>query len=297
MIFSCCLWSGLVEAKATIPFGANQVGLSDFQGQAPQASSSDAGARIGGNILNKVANIAKVVVASIAVVYLIWSALQLVIFGSNEEEVSSAKRGVIWSSLALIMMLLLNTFIFDIFFNPDTGGFLKNESTISTSVKSTVDVVIAGLDWFQAILVIIAIGFLMMSGFKMIAALGDQEQITGQKKVFLWIGVGIVVMLLNKVIVQEVVYKFVFSNYEVNYSPDANAGVSQIMGVIKYFLIALGVAALVAFIYGGSLMITAFGNDERVEEGKKILYSAVAGILIILISYAMVATLIQGGFG
>ena len=67
--------------------------------------------------------------------------------------------------------------------------------------------------------------------------------------------------------------------------------------VVNYFLFFLGLIATVMVIYGGFLYITSAGDDGGAEKGKKILIYAATGIIIILISYALVNTLLQAGTG
>jgi len=127
----------------------------------------------------------------------------------------------------------------------------------------------------------------------MISALGDSEKISKQKTVFLWVAVGVVVMLLNRVIVQEVIYPYVLGDdFFVTYAPNPTAGISEIVAVIKYILQFLALVAFLAFLYGGAMMILAFGDEERIGNGKKALFGAAIGIVVILISYALGSTFI-----
>jgi len=54
-----------------------------------------------------------------------------------------------------------------------------------------------------------------------------------------------------------------------------------------------GVAALAMFVYGGMLMITAYGNEKRVADGKNTIIAAVIGIVIILTAWILVNTVYQ----
>ena len=47
-------------------------------------------------------------------------------------------------------------------------------------------------------------------------------------------------------------------------------------------------------IYGGILYVTSAGNDENVQKAKKILMYAIVGIVVILLSFAIVNTVIGG---
>lgn len=58
--------------------------------------------------------------------------------------------------------------------------------------------------------------------------------------------------------------------------------------IIRAVLGLLGIIAVVLVIYAGITVMTAGGNEEKVETGKKILINAVIGLAIILASFAIV---------
>lgn len=64
--------------------------------------------------------------------------------------------------------------------------------------------------------------------------------------------------------------------------------------IVNFFLYFLGFVATVMVIYGGILYVTSAGNDDNVNKAKKILLYAIVGILIILLSFAIVNTVISG---
>lgn len=63
--------------------------------------------------------------------------------------------------------------------------------------------------------------------------------------------------------------------------------------IINYFLYFLGLVATIMVIYGGFLYITSQGEDT--EKAKKILLYSAIGIIIILISFAVVNTILGAG--
>lgn len=58
--------------------------------------------------------------------------------------------------------------------------------------------------------------------------------------------------------------------------------------IIRAVLGLLGIISLVLIIYGGFLIMTSGGNDQKVEEGKKFLINAAIGLAIILSALAIV---------
>lgn len=69
--------------------------------------------------------------------------------------------------------------------------------------------------------------------------------------------------------------------------------VAVTMGWVQFALTLLGVIAFVAFIWAGGLYITAFANEENAESAKKVMMWTGIGLIVILISYAVVATVIR----
>lgn len=58
--------------------------------------------------------------------------------------------------------------------------------------------------------------------------------------------------------------------------------------IINVALGLLGMIAVVIFVYGGFLWMTAAGNDEQVTKAKTMMIQAVVGMAIILSAYAIV---------
>ena len=67
--------------------------------------------------------------------------------------------------------------------------------------------------------------------------------------------------------------------------------------IVNFFLFFLGLVATIFVIYGGFLYVTSGGDDQGVEKGKKILLYAAIGIIIVLVSFALVNTLLGAATG
>ena len=77
---------------------------------------------------------------------------------------------------------------------------------------------------------------------------------------------------------------------------DATGGEGSFRAIVKrivdFILLFLGLIAVIMVIYGGFLYVTSAGNEEAVGKGKKILIYAAVGIVMILVSFALVNTLL-----
>jgi hypothetical protein len=79
-------------------------------------------------------------------------------------------------------------------------------------------------------------------------------------------------------------------NETINASQLPRGDVPTYLGRIIGAAVALsGSIFLFLIIYGGFYIMTAAGNEERVTKGKKIIYWAIIGILLIALSYGITA--------
>jgi len=69
--------------------------------------------------------------------------------------------------------------------------------------------------------------------------------------------------------------------------------IAVVLGWVNFFLVLLGTAAFVSFVWAGGLYLTAFANEQNAEKAKKIMQFSGIGIIVILMSYALVSTLIR----
>lgn len=67
--------------------------------------------------------------------------------------------------------------------------------------------------------------------------------------------------------------------------------------IVNYVLGFLGFIAVVMIIYGGFLYVSAAGKEETIGKAKKIIMYAIVGIVIILLSFAIVNTVLSAGTG
>lgn len=67
--------------------------------------------------------------------------------------------------------------------------------------------------------------------------------------------------------------------------------------IVNFFLLFLGLVAVIMVIYGGILYVTAAGKDDQVGTAKKVILYAIIGIVIIALSFAMVNTILKAGTG
>ncbi|PJA45624.1 hypothetical protein CO174_02140 [Candidatus Uhrbacteria bacterium CG_4_9_14_3_um_filter_50_9] len=68
---------------------------------------------------------------------------------------------------------------------------------------------------------------------------------------------------------------------------------TTIGGIIRVALGFLGVIAVVIILLGGFKWMTAGGNDEKVKDAKKLIFSGIIGLVIVLSAYAIASFVID----
>src|SRR6185369_3776027 len=61
-----------------------------------------------------------------------------------------------------------------------------------------------------------------------------------------------------------------------------------IVKVINFLLIISGTVTILFLMIGGFFYVTSAGNEEQAEKGKKILINSIIGLVVIIMSYAIV---------
>ncbi len=70
-----------------------------------------------------------------------------------------------------------------------------------------------------------------------------------------------------------------------------------LLTIINSFLGFLGVLAVIMVIYGGFMYITGSGDPAKADKGKKVITYAIIGIVVILISFALINTVLGVALG
>ncbi len=236
-------------------------------------------------VTRAVVNTIKNLIAGIAVIWIVYAGARMMFAQGDENVITEQKRSIIYGLIGLVTILLAGRGI-DYLYGP--AGAIRTELTADQGFTNE----IYGLVLFiKALIGTIAILFIIVSGGKMLFAAGEEQEISKQKKSLLWIGIGLILIAIDQIIVEQI---FIIPTQQSDQIKSNNI-VSLINTVGSVFQFLLGFVGLIAFgalIYGAATMIMNYGNDEMVEKSKKIIKNAIIGILVILSAYTIVATLV-----
>ncbi|MFA6392324.1 MAG: hypothetical protein WCW66_06320 [Patescibacteria group bacterium] len=63
---------------------------------------------------------------------------------------------------------------------------------------------------------------------------------------------------------------------------------ATVLNIIRWLLGLLGLIGVIMILYAGFTWMTAGGNEEKIEKAKKIISAAIIGLVIIILSWAIV---------
>lgn len=239
----------------------------------------------------------KIVTVVIGILYITIMGYTLVTHGDNEEEVTKAKRGLVYTIIAFIMISISQEFsrIFDM-----EGGktLLGSPQEIIKRVRFFDKQVEIVMTFIKYTIATYATLMVVRSGIKLVTAGGKEEETTKHKKSILYSAGGLILVYVGDIFINKVFYKVDKNVYSgitgVHPKVDAKAGVEQIVGVTNFIVSFIGPIAVLMLIVGGIMYATAGGEDEKMQKAKRLLVATALGIILIYGSFAMVSTVLTG---
>ena len=291
-----------LSADLQIPFPANNAGLAETDANAINLATEgapDAGAEAIVGILSTLFYYLKLLLGIFVITWIVYAGVQILATAGNEEKVENSKRIVLYGISSLVVMLLAEPLVLDIFYGGGDAGvsYLNTGINDLESAQDNIRIQLDGiLQFFKTLLIFTAMGYVINVGVRMILAFGSDDLLTNAKGMFMPIVYGILMILFNEVFIDYIIYDIAFDGEEVEFSADSSNAqifVEQLVGFLQYVLQFLGLIVFGFLIYGGMLYIISFGNEETAEKGKNIFINAFIAMFIILISYILMWSLVN----
>lgn len=137
----------------------------------------------------------KYIIGSGAVLYVVRSSLRLVTSAGNEEEVAKDKKNILYGVLGLVLIMMANPVIKEVFFKIDTTKYPGIEAVRPGFDPKRLAQEIAGVTNLVAALAgPFALLSLVAGGVMYTVSAGEEEQTGKAKKIIMWSILGIVVI-------------------------------------------------------------------------------------------------------
>jgi len=188
------------------------------------------------------------------------------------------------------------------------GGSIQlcNPLGVTSDFKSFAYKAVASFTTFFAI---IALLFVVVSGFRMILARGDSEAISVAKSALTWAILGFMLALFAFALVNATATFLGAKDLnptdvttgpqniqnpiqdELFFNSSTNDGL--LVRILKGMLGLVGVLSIGTIIYGGFQYITSQGNDEQVSSAKSTIQWSIIGLILSLLAYVIIRATIS----
>jgi len=265
-----------------------------------------------------------IIAGGMAVFMIIFSGIKLVTAGGNDEVIKKEKTALMWSIVGLLVIIaaapMINKIIYngaisDVLNNPASNilkgddatqittfqGYLYGDGSVTTQIGGLIqDTLIPGI---RIILGALAVFIIVLSGFKLVTAGGNDEVIKKEKGNLMWSVIGLVVVLLSVPIVNLFYTKYLttiqggasggaagtYGFEQIDFTKMATDANVQIINTMNFFLVVVSTIAVAVIIYAGVRLVTAGGNEDAMKGAKNTLTYTTIGLILINLAMPIVA--------
>lgn len=237
----------------------------------------------------------KILIAVVAVLMISVLGAKLVLASGEEEDISKAKRGLIYSIIALAIISMSQDLarIFDM----EKGSLLESPQEILKRVHLFDKEVEIVMTFIKYIIGSAAVIMVVYSAARLITAGGDEEKVSTHKAGIMYSAGGLILVYIGDIFINKVFYKIDKTVYTgitgVNPTVDVKAGVEEISGIVNFMVTFLAPLSILMLIGGAIMYATAGGEEERMNQAKRIIIATVIAIVIIYGAFAVVSTVIS----
>ncbi|MBI4232285.1 hypothetical protein HY605_03560 [Candidatus Peregrinibacteria bacterium] len=284
--------TALAKESLPIPHGAETIYTENLV-TPPKGETGQTTAR---NLILSGLEYVKILIAVVGIVYISIMGYTMVTQGENEEEVTKAKRGLIYTLIAFLLISMSEDLgrIFDM----DQGTILENPQEVIKRAHlfdKEVEIIVTFIKYCLAAFATLMV---VRSGFKLITAGGNEEETSKHKKSIMYSAGGLVLVYLGDIFINKVFYKVNQNVYSgitgVHPKVDAKEGVAQIIGATNFVVSFVGPLAVLMLLIGAIMYATAGGEEEALNKAKRVLLTVGIGIILIFGAFAIVSTVVSG---
>jgi len=141
------------------------------------------------------------------------------------------------------------------------------------------------LIWLRGIIVIIAIIFIIIGGVMYMTSAGDEKRITSAKSTVTAAVIGLTIILAAPTFLSEILAILGNNTGDVTaVDPLAEALSAQqiALNVMQKLLAIAGIIGIIGLVIGGFTYMTAYGDEKRIDDGKRAIKYSIIGIVVVL---------------
>lgn len=161
----------------------------------------------------------------------------------------------------------------DVIIFPNPIGF----ATVSELLNSI-------LSSLMGVIVIISVIFIIIGGIMYMTSAGNETMVTRAKKTWTGATVGLAIALASPIFLKQI--KEILGNKDAGSADDWVKEAITIrevaVNVLNFLLSIFGIIAIISLVIAGGLYLTAYGDEKKIDTGKKMFRFSIIGIAIAL---------------
>ncbi len=171
---------------------------------------------------------------------------------------------------------------------PGGPGIQDTEFVNPLQFTTVSQVVNSLLDNLRGIVALIAIVFIIIGGVMYMMSSGNEKMIESAKKTITGALIGMAIVLAAPTFLKEI--KAILGGSGDEWTDvDKALTIKEIaLRVLDFLLSVVGILGIIGLVVGGAFYLTAYGDEDRIETGKKILTASLVGIGIALAALVLV---------
>ena len=139
------------------------------------------------------------------------------------------------------------------------------------------------LESMRGVVAVIAIIFIVLGGIMYMLAGGNEKMITRAKMCWTGAVIGLAIVLAAPSFLKEIMTILGSSINTDGNVTESTLTLAQIAtNVLNLLLSIVGIIAIISLVVGGGMYLTAYGDEKRIDTGKKIVTYSIIGIIVAL---------------
>jgi len=271
--------------------GINQTDFTNLtDGINPNSNINNTGAQYIRNIITATIRFIEKLMVPIAIVFLSFAAIMLLITKDSEEGHKKKLQQLLYMFIGFGVIMLSFSLVDKVFFGTQ-GEILHEDSSNSFAVLGRVELM--GIAKFlSTFAVAFAVFFLVLGAVRLILAGENEEQKGAAIKTVVYSIIGITVIFLMYTLVS--LFFGTHSGGQLKGLDLANISI-EIVKWANILLMFVAFFAVISIIWAGIRLITHFGDEEAVTSAKKILIYALVGLILAFSSWTIIKFIILPG--
>ena len=136
----------------------------------------------------------KYFIGSLAVLMLVINGVKLVVGGGEEESIKKARNGVIYSLLGLIILLVGNTFVENVFYTIDKDVYSTTGAEPTTSIERGIEELTGITNLVVSFVGPLLLLLILVGGIMYLTAGGEEEKMNKAKRLLIAAVIGVIVI-------------------------------------------------------------------------------------------------------